>query len=93
MSLSACELLITSDASCPWLMHKTNGFFVGYREGVVKKAAPTGVAEGGVNHNEALCAAFRALAEIHDAKGQSCSATYTECTTRFVCVTSQYSTV
>jgi len=43
----------------------------GCREGVVKKAAPTGVAEGGVNRNEALCAAFRALADVHDAKGHA----------------------
>ena len=40
-----------------------------YREGEVKKAVPTGVAEGGVNHNEAMCAAFLALADVHDAKG------------------------
>ena len=40
------------------------------REGVVKKAAPTAPVEGGVNHNEELCAAFRALADLHDARGQ-----------------------
>ncbi|KAA6429316.1 hypothetical protein WJX79_008683 [Trebouxia sp. C0005] len=40
-----------------------------FGEGVVKKAAPTGVAEGGVNHNEALCTALKALADVYEAKG------------------------
>ena len=48
-------------------MRKTN---LTCREGVVKKAAPTAPVEGGVNHNEELCAAFRALADLHDARGQ-----------------------
>ena len=39
------------------------------REGVIKKAAPSGVAEGGVNHNEALCTALKALADVFEAKG------------------------
>ncbi|DBA94786.1 TPA: hypothetical protein ACH3X1_002331 [Trebouxia sp. C0004] len=40
-----------------------------FGEGVIKKAAPTGVAEGGVNHNEALCTALKALADVFEAKG------------------------
>lgn len=36
---------------------------------MIKKDAPTGVAEGGVNHNEGLCTAFRALADLLRAKG------------------------
>jgi hypothetical protein len=39
------------------------------RESMIKKAAPTGVAEGGVNHNEALCTALKALADVFEAKG------------------------
>ena len=41
------------------------------RPGVIKKDAPTGVAEGGVNHNEGLCTAFRALADLLRAKGNA----------------------
>lgn len=36
---------------------------------MIKKDAPTGVAEGGVNHNAGLCTAFRALADVLRAKG------------------------
>ena len=36
---------------------------------MIKKEAPTGVPEGGVNHNEGLCLAFRALANLLEAKG------------------------
>ena len=36
---------------------------------MIKKDAPVGVAEGGVNHNEGLCTAFRALADLLRARG------------------------
>lgn len=39
------------------------------RPPAIKKEVPTGVQEGGVNHNEEMCMAFEALAEILKAKG------------------------
>lgn len=39
------------------------------RPPAIKKEAATGVQEGGINHNEEMCAAFTALAELLKAKG------------------------